>query len=386
MEQRDYRRRGSDAYASRIESEADRQPGMVRDPSDRHQDTRHERRPVGGVMADRERLALTAEDDLLVRDEAGQPDRVDPDAAQVAAADAGSGLGRRARPGFGRAAATASAVAAAVPDGASALPSWCSSMISTAGRYRAACAANRCISAAPIAKFGATNTPTGASRQRRRPRRNRWSRRRCAPVLDRPRDVLGGELGVGEVDRDLDAGLEERVQVLGEHDIGALQPERLGGLLPRLRTGDRRRRAPCPRRRERRDTPRRRHAPWRRSRRRGSRHDSREIALRERPEHRERHRLRQYPLGHALRVLEGHVLERASAPGSRSRSRRGRSRTSRSSTCGSRGPRARAPSSPSRVPSRERTPRRSDHPRPRLRARDGAIRSPLAARAGVVPA
>ncbi len=47
------------------------------------------------------------------------------------------------------------AVAMAVPDGASIFWSWCSSMISTLSKYGAACSANRIISTAPIAKFGA---------------------------------------------------------------------------------------------------------------------------------------------------------------------------------------------------------------------------------------
>ena len=47
------------------------------DAPDREQDARHERAAVDRVVADRERLALAAEDDLLVRDEPGQPHRVD---------------------------------------------------------------------------------------------------------------------------------------------------------------------------------------------------------------------------------------------------------------------------------------------------------------------
>ena len=44
-----------------------------------------------------------------------------------------------------------SAVRYAVPDGASALFGWCSSMISTESKNRAACSANRIVSTAPIA-------------------------------------------------------------------------------------------------------------------------------------------------------------------------------------------------------------------------------------------
>ena len=49
----------------------------------------------------------------------------------------------------------ASAVALAVPDGASTFVSWCSSTISARGMCFAASAANRIIRTAPIAKFGA---------------------------------------------------------------------------------------------------------------------------------------------------------------------------------------------------------------------------------------
>ena len=52
-------------------------------------------------------------------------------------------------------AAIRSAVSIAVPDGASIFWSWCSSMISAVSKYGAASSANRIISTAPIAKFGA---------------------------------------------------------------------------------------------------------------------------------------------------------------------------------------------------------------------------------------
>ena len=65
-----------------------------------------------------------------------QPDAVHPDAVDVGAARARQLLRgrvgrRRAAPAAARAAATRRAVAVAVPDGASALPGWCSSTIST---------------------------------------------------------------------------------------------------------------------------------------------------------------------------------------------------------------------------------------------------------------
>src|SRR4051794_22643435 len=58
----------------------------------------------------------------------------------------------------------AAAVALAVPDGASSFVAWCSSTISAACRCRDASAANRIISTAPIAKFGATKTGNSAAR------------------------------------------------------------------------------------------------------------------------------------------------------------------------------------------------------------------------------
>ena len=68
----------------------------------RHHDPRHERRPVGGVVTDRERLPLAAQDDLLMRHRSREPHRVDADALDVAAAcaahplDAGLVVGARA--------------------------------------------------------------------------------------------------------------------------------------------------------------------------------------------------------------------------------------------------------------------------------------------------
>ena len=53
------------------------------------------------------------------------------------------------------AAAMRRAVIIAVPDGASALPSWCSSMISAVSKKGAASSAKRIISTAPMAKLGA---------------------------------------------------------------------------------------------------------------------------------------------------------------------------------------------------------------------------------------
>ena len=72
------------------------------------------------------------------------------------------------------AAAIRSAVSIAVPDGASTLASWCSSMISAVSNHGAASSAKCIISTAPIAKFGAITQLLrrellgGSARSRRR--------------------------------------------------------------------------------------------------------------------------------------------------------------------------------------------------------------------------
>ena len=58
--------------------EADRERlGQATDASAGQHDARHERAAIDRVVADRQRLALAAEDDLLMGDEPGEPDRVD---------------------------------------------------------------------------------------------------------------------------------------------------------------------------------------------------------------------------------------------------------------------------------------------------------------------
>ena len=106
-----------------------------------------------------------------MRDQPAQPHRVDPDPA--------GDPRRRARPRATTvvvgsaaqsldAAAIRSAVSIAVPDGASAFWSWCSSMISAVSKYGAASSAKRIMSTAPIAKFGAiTALASTASNARR---------------------------------------------------------------------------------------------------------------------------------------------------------------------------------------------------------------------------
>ena len=64
------------------------------------------------------------------------------------------------RPAAARAAAIIDAVRSAVPDGASALFAWCSSITSAEGKYLAACSANRIIKTAPTEKFGTTRMRT----------------------------------------------------------------------------------------------------------------------------------------------------------------------------------------------------------------------------------
>ena len=60
------------------------------------------------------------------------------------------------------------AVVTAVPDGASTLPSWCSSMISAVSKHGAASSAKRIISTALIAKFEAIEAVAAAERVPRR--------------------------------------------------------------------------------------------------------------------------------------------------------------------------------------------------------------------------
>ena len=87
---------------------------------------------------------VAAEQHLLVRDQPAQAHRVDVDPVDVGAARARrprrGGVGRASPPRRGPA-ATSCGRAGAVPDGASTLLGWCSSMISTDSKYGAACSA-----------------------------------------------------------------------------------------------------------------------------------------------------------------------------------------------------------------------------------------------------
>ena len=105
------------------------------------------------------------EQDLLMGHQAAQAHGVD--------ADAGRARCHRGRPPTvstrvgsaphsADAAAMRLAVNRAVPEGASTLASWCSSMISAVSNHGAASSAKRIISTAPMAKLGATTQPGGA--------------------------------------------------------------------------------------------------------------------------------------------------------------------------------------------------------------------------------
>src|SRR5438876_9551160 len=76
--------------------EPDREPlRQVSNPAGREQDTRHERVPVERIVADRERLALAAEDHLLMGKHPRKPDGMD-------AVDVPSRLGNALRRVLGR--------------------------------------------------------------------------------------------------------------------------------------------------------------------------------------------------------------------------------------------------------------------------------------------
>ena len=176
-------------------------------------------------MADGEALAGRAEQDLLVGDEPAEPHRVDVDAAGPAPPRAppttsclvGSGAQS------GEAAAMRCTVIMAVPDGASALVSWCSSITSAVSKNGAASSAKRIISTAPMAKFGATRQLLAVKRLgqvvevvgARSPvvpitAWTPWAAHHAAFGL--------GRAGDGEVDGDLGARLGQRARLGGDRD------------------------------------------------------------------------------------------------------------------------------------------------------------------------
>ena len=144
--------------------------------------------PVVGVVTDAQALSRRPEDDLFVGHQTGQAHRVHVHAPRALAPRApgrtrsvvGSG-GRGARPAARRPSSMARAVSNAVPDGASRLASWCSSITSTPSMSGAASLEKCMSSTAPTAKLAATmalgppprTAPSG--RSGRRPRA-RWCR------------------------------------------------------------------------------------------------------------------------------------------------------------------------------------------------------------------
>ena len=129
--------------------------GSLAHAVEREQDAGHECLARGRVVADRERLPRPAEDHLLVRDEAGQPDRVDRHARRPSAA----------------------AVAFAVPDGASSFVSACSSTISARGND-----ARRL--------GGEAHHQHGAEREVRRQKHGRLAARAAASTAARSKPVV----------------------------------------------------------------------------------------------------------------------------------------------------------------------------------------------------
>ncbi len=73
--------------------EADHETGHIADLAHGEHDAGHEARPIDRVVADRESLPLSAEEDLLVRDETRQANAVDRDVVDEGAACALGDLG-----------------------------------------------------------------------------------------------------------------------------------------------------------------------------------------------------------------------------------------------------------------------------------------------------
>ena len=129
------------------------------------------------------------------------------------------------------AAAIRCAVSMAVPDGASTLASWCSSMISAVSKYGAASSAKRIISTAPMAKFGAiTALAADASKRVRRSSSSAGGEAGRAddgvhPVVGAPGEVRPGGVEDGEVDRHLGTGVGEDVGRLLDLQAGAVDAD-----------------------------------------------------------------------------------------------------------------------------------------------------------------
>ena len=178
----------------------------------------HEADPVVAVLADVSVWPCGAEDHLLVGDHAAHAHGVDADPGRADPA-ARPRVRPRAAVGSGahsdEAAAIRCAVATAVPDGASILASWCSSMISAVSKNGAAISAKRIISTALIAKLAAMTQllpvnsraevgEVGVAEARR-------ADDRVHAVHRQPRQRHACRGGDGEVDDDLAAGVGERL-------------------------------------------------------------------------------------------------------------------------------------------------------------------------------
>lgn len=70
--------------------EADSQARVMPDPLHGKKDTWHETHPIVRIVADREALSRSAQDDFLMRDQSGKADRVDRDAVHHCASGAGN--------------------------------------------------------------------------------------------------------------------------------------------------------------------------------------------------------------------------------------------------------------------------------------------------------
>ena len=107
----------------------------------------------------------------------------------------------------------------AVPDGASILASWCSSITSAVSKYGAASSAKRIISTAPMAKFGATRQLLV---EKAAFRSSMSSAREAGGADDGVDAVVGAPAGVG-------AGGVERGEVDGHLDAASAMTSAIGG-------------------------------------------------------------------------------------------------------------------------------------------------------------
>ena len=113
----------------------------------------------------------------------------------------------------------------AVPDGASTLPAWCSSITSTESKNRAAWRANCMASTAPTPKLGATSTCPGRSASQPRTRVEPGGVEAAGAddggdaVVEGEAHVVQRGTGMRDVDDDLRAGVGQRVQGVAPVDL-----------------------------------------------------------------------------------------------------------------------------------------------------------------------